>query len=159
MKDTDLAWLAGLLEGEGSFLKGPPSEPGTPRITVSMTDRDVVARVASLFGVSASNPFKHKNPKWKPFYLATLKGTRAVELMGLLRPLMGERRQGQIDRAAKTLSVSRRARLSDADVSAIRALLGQGLRICDVERITGKTHSLIGRIKRNKTYSVTVSRA
>ena len=48
MKETDLTWLAGLLEGEGSFLKAPPSDPNCPRISLEMTDKDVVERAALL---------------------------------------------------------------------------------------------------------------
>jgi hypothetical protein len=45
---SDLHWLAGLLEGEGSFLKGPPSAPRHPILALQMTDEDVVARVAAM---------------------------------------------------------------------------------------------------------------
>ena len=33
---TELHWLAGLLEGEGSFMAGPPSSPGLPIIAVAI---------------------------------------------------------------------------------------------------------------------------
>ena len=39
-------WLVGLLEGEGSFMPAPPSEPTRPRISIQMTDEDVLSRVA-----------------------------------------------------------------------------------------------------------------
>lgn len=91
-----LHWLAGLLEGEGSFLKGSPSCPRTPGVTVQMTDRDVIERVAKLFGVTY---LTQQRGKWKTAYRTTLRGARAVKLMKRLRPLMGERRKGQIDRA------------------------------------------------------------
>ena len=47
---TELHWLAGLLEGEGSFMTGPPSSPGLPVIAVNMTDQDVMARLGRIFG-------------------------------------------------------------------------------------------------------------
>ena len=46
--DPDLHWLAGLLEGEGTFMAGPPSAPRTPAVQLSMVDRDVAER----FGTS-----------------------------------------------------------------------------------------------------------
>ena len=46
---TELHWLAGLLEGEGSFMTGPPSSPGLPVIAVNMTDHDVMARIGQIF--------------------------------------------------------------------------------------------------------------
>ncbi len=52
MDERILHWLAGLLEGEGSFLKPPPSAPNTPRITLQMTDEDVVQRVQEIFDLT-----------------------------------------------------------------------------------------------------------
>lgn len=90
----EIHWLAGLLEGEGSFMAGPPSAPNRPRITVTMTDEDVIARIADLWDQSY---FPEKpRPGRKPTYRVALRGQRAVALMKELRPLMGERRQSQI---------------------------------------------------------------
>lgn len=50
ISERSLYWLAGLLEGEGSFMKGPPSSPGLPVIRMVMIDRDVVERAASMLG-------------------------------------------------------------------------------------------------------------
>lgn len=96
----DLMWLAGLLEGEGSFLKGPPSQPHRPRISLQMTDKDVVEKAASLMKVGHKvRPNDRRNPKWKPIYQAVLSGKRAVHLMKSLKPYMGTRRRQQIDEA------------------------------------------------------------
>lgn len=99
MTEVELAWLAGWLEGEGSFLKGSPSCPGRARITAMTTDYDVALRVSALFG---TNPYKTAPPKkahWKQTYVVAVNGRRAVELMGRLRPLMGARRRHQLDAA------------------------------------------------------------
>jgi hypothetical protein len=45
--DADLHWLAGLLEGEGTFIAGPPSAPRSPAVQVAMVDRDIVERAGS----------------------------------------------------------------------------------------------------------------
>jgi len=47
MEDADFYWLCGLLEGEGSFMKGPPSRPQYPVISMCSTDEDVMQRVSS----------------------------------------------------------------------------------------------------------------
>jgi hypothetical protein len=100
MRESDLHWLAGLLEGEGSFCKPAPSAPNRPYITANMTDEDVIARVAGLFGVSYSRARKDpRNQRWRPSFVAQLRGARAVDLMRELRPLMGTRRKAQIDSA------------------------------------------------------------
>ena len=52
----DLYWLAGLLEGEGSFMRGPPSRPNMPAIAIQMTDEDVIQRVAQLWAVCYTAP-------------------------------------------------------------------------------------------------------
>lgn len=93
------AWLAGLLEGEGSFKKGCPSAPGKPVVTVSMTDRDVIQRVADMLGVRSFREQHWANPKWKTAYTLQISGRRAVDLMIRLRPMMGARRRAQIDAA------------------------------------------------------------
>jgi hypothetical protein len=99
----DKYWLAGILEGEGSFMKAPPSSPNQPCLCVVMTDKDIIERVASLFdcGVVVVHTVR-QNPKWKPTWKARLGGTRAVEMMLFLKPIMGIRRQSQIDRAIST---------------------------------------------------------
>ncbi len=94
----NLHWLAGILEGEGSFMRGIPSSPNRVRIAVQMTDRDVIERVARLWN-GAVYECKARNPRHKASYRAQLDRSGAVALMILLRPLMGQRRQGQIDAA------------------------------------------------------------
>lgn len=98
MTDLDLAWLAGLLEGEGSFQRGVPSKPTQPRVMLNMTDEDVVTRAARVMGV-VSVVRVRVQPGRKPVFQIALRGARAVALMQLLRPLMGQRRQRQIDEA------------------------------------------------------------
>src|SRR5207249_8812998 len=94
MSDQDFYWLAGLLEGEGSFSPGPPSAPNSITMRLAMTDADVVARVAALWGVSYHEVQKERCRirGWKPIFFAHLRGKRAADLMRRLQPLMGERR-------------------------------------------------------------------
>ena len=91
----DQCWLAGLLEGEGSFMKGSPSKPNKPKISVEMTDEDVVSKAAMLMGVSYQT-LPARKASWKTSYRAVLQGQRAVELMRTLKHHMGLRRQTQI---------------------------------------------------------------
>jgi hypothetical protein len=94
----DLLWLAGLLEGEGSFVKGPPSRPNAIGIAVEMIDEDVIERLANLFRVALVR-LPSRNDKCKPTFRVLLRGDRAAALMNCLRPLMSRRRQQQIDAA------------------------------------------------------------
>ena len=58
-------WLAGILEGEGTFMSGPPSQPNSPIVRTCMTDRDVVARAALLLE-RAVTPVPARQPHYKP---------------------------------------------------------------------------------------------
>jgi hypothetical protein len=108
MMGFELHWLAGILEGEGSFMRGTPSSPGMSVLAMVSTDEDVVARVATILGVSygvATRP--DSKAHWKTVYATRIKGRGAVEAMNLLRPLMRIRRKAQIDRAVACFSVKR----------------------------------------------------
>ena len=83
-------------------MKPAPSAPNKPIVRLQMTDQDVVARAAALMGVKCSEhrwPQRYADKGWKPTFMATVKGGRAVQLMRDLYPLLGERRRAQIDRA------------------------------------------------------------
>jgi hypothetical protein len=109
----DLHWLAGLLEGEGSFLSGPPSSPHLPSLQVVMADEDVMLRVGRLLGRRVYR-IKPRRSHWQMTFTVRMKGLRAVEWMQRLRPLMGERRRAQIDRAIGSYK-SRSGQLLDDD--------------------------------------------
>jgi hypothetical protein len=94
-----LSWLSGVLEGEGSFMAGPPSKPRLPRISLQMTDLDVMQKIGASLGVQPYLVKRPGRPGRKPIYACALVGSRAVILMKQLRCLMGERRQAQIDKA------------------------------------------------------------
>jgi len=66
---AELHWLAGLLEGEGTFMVGPPSSPGLPVIAVNMTDHDVIARLGRIFErkVQVVRP---RNARWQTSWSA-----------------------------------------------------------------------------------------
>lgn len=98
-KELDIYWLAGLLEGEGSFLKGPPSKRSAIAVRLAMTDPDVVARVAELFDRSMCRSDRGVEFGLRPVFITALKGAAAARLMRALHPVMGHRRRAQIERA------------------------------------------------------------
>lgn len=87
----DLIWLAGLLEGEGTF---DLHRGKYPRIRLAMTDRDVVGRAASLMDTKLRLSL-HRAPA-QPTWHSEVSGDRAAELMRELLPFMGTRRSGKI---------------------------------------------------------------
>lgn len=97
MPPTDLAWLAGLLEGEGCFTCWE-TKPGRwcVRVYLKMTDLDVVERAQALMEAKYIRPTKTKDGN-KQAWETSIAGAAAGTLMRLLYPFMGERRQGRID--------------------------------------------------------------
>jgi len=87
--DLDIAWLAGLLEGEGSFWFN-----GSPRVKVAMTDRDIIQRAANLMGtpVHKRNGIHDRKTIWT----TELGGKGAVRIMNRILHLMGRRRTAKI---------------------------------------------------------------
>lgn len=87
----DLYWLAGLIEGEGSFMWN-----STPTIAVQMTDEDVINRACKIIGIKPRNPYQCKKGNRKLVYHFAICGSRAISWMMTLYSLMGERRKANI---------------------------------------------------------------
>lgn len=97
MKPADRYWLAGLLEGEGSFTYHRQTRGRyVPKVIVRMTDLDVVERAAALMGSRIHT--QKRLGGHKDLHGTAVTGKRAVRLMRSLLPLMGERRSTQIRR-------------------------------------------------------------
>lgn len=134
-----MPWLAGLLEGEGSFTAGTNRHPCS--ISVQMTDEDVIARVAALFGSSywTCNP---QHPHHKISYVTRIRGGSAIDIMNLIRPFMGIRRQGQIDRAIESWAPRRRKTTAGMEDQILK-LLRSGHSMRAVGRLTGFSYSAV----------------
>jgi hypothetical protein len=95
LSEFDLAWLVGILEGEGNF--SPNKKPQPPRVTVRMTDKDVIEKVAKLFGnkkIYEDRKYKDHHKQAYQTYMA-----KPIELrvfLPIILPYMSERRQEQI---------------------------------------------------------------
>lgn len=99
---TDLAWLAGLLEGEGYFyLEGDRYA----RIRLKMTDRDVVWRAYAVSGVGTfyeSHPPRDRATGRKRTFVWTVRKKQDVlDLLEALHPMMGARRASKIQEILK----------------------------------------------------------
>ena len=96
-----------------------------PVISVNMTDEDVVARLGRIFGRKV-HVVRPRNARWQTSYQVRVTGAGAVRLMTLLRPLMGLRRQGQIDRALACYAPRPSALLTDDTARAALGALAAG---------------------------------
>jgi hypothetical protein len=90
---TDIAWMAGLLEGEGCFSGRRYRTP--TRIQVCSTDKDVMDRAAELFGQKVNGPYRHGTNK-KFYWMVVLTGNRSIGWMMTIYPYMGVRRKAKI---------------------------------------------------------------
>ena len=88
-----IAWLAGLLEGEGSFMWAKTS----PCVAIQMTDRDVLERAAKIMAAKVWSPYKPKGkPSYKPIFTIRIFGIQAIQWMMTVYRFMGERRRIKI---------------------------------------------------------------
>lgn len=87
---AEIAWIAGFLEGEGTF------DASWRRAVVFVTtDRDVAERAVSILRGRLNGPYNYR-PDRKPFWRGTIHGRQAAEWCMTLYPLMGERRRTKI---------------------------------------------------------------
>lgn len=103
----DIAWLAGILEGEGYF---ELSKSGYGkyldryqilRIGVTMSDQDVIIRAKNILGApSVQGPYLRKH--FKPLYRTQVSGPLAIQWMMTLYVFMGARRREKIREIIKS---------------------------------------------------------
>ena len=103
MDPVQLAWLAGLLEGEGYFGFTERTMRGKPHVdlivTIRMTDKDIIDRAAAIMGRCSCSTQNRTDKNWKMIHQAKCSGRAAADLMRALFPLMGERRNARINEA------------------------------------------------------------
>jgi hypothetical protein len=148
---TELHWLAGLLEGEGTFMTGPPSSPRAPILAVNMTDEDVMARLGRIFDCKVQ-VVRARNVRWRTSYQLRVQGGDAVRWMQLLRPLMGSRRQAQIDCAVACYAPRPVAILDDDTASQALRALAAGASVKDVAGRFGVTIWCIYDLRLGRTF-------
>lgn len=89
----ELAWLAGLLEGEGAFCRPSPAHP---RVALKMTDLDVVERAAAAF--PGAGEIREQAPNGmgrKTLYRVEWNSAAAKDLIWAVLPMLGARRREQ----------------------------------------------------------------
>ncbi|HEX2907188.1 MAG TPA: hypothetical protein VHO69_10035 [Phototrophicaceae bacterium] len=161
-------WLAGLLEGEGSFqiqVKGE-GRSDQPKLNLKMTDKDVVEHFALLLNTHVLGPYKlsggPESANWKPAYDASVFGEIALEWMQRLRPYMGERRQAQIGTVIAGYHPKPRtyhygeshhqAKLTADSVRTIKQRIRQGVKLTALAREYGVDTGLIWQIKAGRIW-------
>lgn len=100
ISERDLDWLAGWLEGEGTFCTKECTSKGytykVAAIVGVSTDYDVIERVSKLLTVNVNTRPKQQEHHKQP-YSISINGALAINWMIKLYPLMGKRRQQAIN--------------------------------------------------------------
>lgn len=109
MNDVEVAWLAGLIEGEGSVSLHRGS---SATLAVLMTDEDVIRKLRTISGVGrVTGPYRHSNLNARETWLWSV--GRVAELRPLLAallPYMGARRSARFAEATRHIASNRGAR-------------------------------------------------
>ena len=104
LTETDVAWIAGLLEGEGYFGIDNRSKdryeisntPPAPFIKVSMVDEDIIQRLSKLLDKSYFSPSR-KTVKDKQVYTLHIgEKEKVLFILQKILPYMGVRRTERI---------------------------------------------------------------
>jgi transposase-like protein len=145
IKMMDLAWVAGFLEGEGSFclLAGV-----APRVTAVQVEPEPLLKLVNLFGGSIY-PKKTAGYGKKPVNYWNLGGAHGAALMMTLYPMMSSKRKEQIHKAlsvwkskgAKFGEHHYRVKVDDHDMLAAMRRVQAGESLTAVARELGVSHS------------------
>lgn len=92
---TQIAWVAGIFEGEGTLVLTPQ---GQWQLVVKMTDEDIVRRLRLHTGVGLIGALKPQQAHWKPQWRWSVTNVRDVDaVLSLIRPYLGKRRGARAD--------------------------------------------------------------
>jgi len=97
MKQKDLYWMAGIIEGEGTM----HTEKKAVILAVQMSDKDIVTRIADLWKNKTIYTYTQGNSEgknYKTMYSVRRAGYPALMIMQTIYPIMGNRRKEQIEK-------------------------------------------------------------
>lgn len=115
----DIAWAAGLFEGEGSFV---PLRNDRFLVTIAMIDRDVLERFQSIMGGTLSRTNHRATQQvWR---LDIRRADDVLRVAELMRPQLGIRRRARLDELVEAF----KARIDEATRARTCANCGREFR-------------------------------
>lgn len=101
MKVKDIAWLAGLIEGEGCINLNTKGKWTYLRLTLAMTDKDIIARAAKLLRRDGNFNVEKRRGRSdsKPVYTVSISGKEAIAWLFTLYTFFGNRRRQKVREA------------------------------------------------------------
>lgn len=105
----DIAYIAGLFEGEGCITIAHGKNYSYPKVSISSNDLDVIEYVALVTGEGFVTTKKRANKKYPPAYCWDLHKEKEIwEFIDLIYSWLGERRRSRIDEIRKICFTSPR---------------------------------------------------
>lgn len=93
MSLLECAWAAGLFEGEGCLYRQEKAGRVYWRLTLTMTDRDVVERFANFAGMHVLGPYQYPNSKKPVWSVHVARKALVAKLLKNFMPFLGARRR------------------------------------------------------------------
>lgn len=104
-----IAWAAGLFEGEGSF---GFHKKNANSIQITSTDKDVLDKVASIFGGNICNGTRNDQKEhWKDAFIWRLPFSEAERFWQDIKPFLGQRRLARGEEFMAALRETRKLRM------------------------------------------------
>ena len=141
----DIAWLAGLLEGEGNISINGRSLT----VRLKMTDQDVVTRAAAILGGRVYSDPKIRRWQKKPTWTTQVKGTLAAGWAMTLYPWFGQRRREQVRQAIAHWRTQGHGVISPGLGDSIRAYRQARYAQTEIMRLLGVSKSTVYRHTKN----------
>lgn len=129
-REQEVAWAAGLFEGEGCFIFVTSRRDGRVwtylNVGLGMTDRDVVERFRVIMGVGSISFESRKHATHKDMHNWQVSNRRDVAIaVALLEPFLGERRTARLNEIRGLTSPVRRKACAKTLCSRGHALIGE----------------------------------
>jgi hypothetical protein len=85
----DLAWAAGIIDGEGSvmLIRSHPNDNECPVVSVTNTSMELLEKMSQMFGGKIRKQKKY-NPKHTQAYIWSIKHQHALECIKMLAPMI-----------------------------------------------------------------------
>lgn len=95
---AQIAWAAGLFEGEGTIVIQCSRHNHGIRMSLGMSDRDVVERFAEVVGCGTIYEAKQRDPRHKTMWRWQCgRAAQVIEIVDAMRPWLGQRRTTKAD--------------------------------------------------------------
>ena len=111
LTEPQIAWIAGLLEGEGYFGIDQRSSkrytnsksPASPFIKIAMVDEDIIARLSTYLDKPYYLPTRPTTKGKQVYQLHIGEKRKVLWLLQRIRPYLGERRGAKVDECLSLL--------------------------------------------------------